>query len=43
MRQFRKENGEIPRKDETFDKQYLEGRYGADPYLKSILDWGNIR
>ena len=40
--EFRKENGEIPRKDETFDKQYLEGRYGADPYLKHMLNWGEV-
>lgn len=39
--EFRKENGAKPRNDETYDKQYIEGRYGADPYLKSILDWGN--
>lgn len=24
----------------AFNKQYLEGRYGADPYLKQMLDWG---
>lgn len=23
----------------SYDKQYLEGRYGADPYLRAILDW----
>ena len=40
--EFRKKNGEIPRKDETFDKQYLEGRYGADPYLKRMLNWEEI-
>ena len=28
---FLKENGEKVRKDETYFKQYLEGRYGADP------------
>lgn len=41
--EFRKENGAKPRSDETYDKQYIEGRYGADPYLKSILDWGNVQ
>lgn len=40
--EFKKENGEKVRKDETFDKQYIEGRYGADPYLRSILDWGRL-
>ena len=24
----------------SYGKQYLEGRYGADPYLKKILAWG---
>lgn len=38
--EFKKENGEKVRKDETYDKQYMEGRYGADPYLRTILDWG---
>ncbi len=36
---FKKENGQIPRNDEAFGKQYLEGRYGADPYIRKILDW----
>ena len=41
--EFRKENGTKVRPDETYDKQYIEGRYGADPYLKNILDWGELR
>ena len=36
---FRKEDGKKPRKDETYSKQYLEGRYGADPYLKRMVNW----
>lgn len=24
----------------AYDKQYLEGRYGADPYFKRIMEWG---
>ena len=32
-----KESNEI-----TFNKHYMEGRYGADPYLKRIIDWRNI-
>ena len=39
---FRKENGQPPRKDEVYGKQYLEGRYGADPYIRRILDWGAL-
>ena len=23
----------------AYDKQYLEGRYGADPYLRNIMEW----
>lgn len=30
------------RNDEKYDKRYLEGRYGADPYLKTIIDWGKV-
>lgn len=41
--EFRKSNGAKVRNDETYDKQYIEGRYGADPYLKNILDWGTIQ
>lgn len=40
---FRKENGQPPRKDEVYGKQYLEGRYGADPYIRRILDWGSVQ
>lgn len=36
---FKKENGLIPRNDEAYGKQYLEGRYGADPYIRKILNW----
>lgn len=36
---FRKENGKKTRNDEIYSKQYLEGRYGADPYLKKIVNW----
>lgn len=32
-------NGKSVRKDATYGKQYLEGRYGADPYLRRCLDW----
>ena len=36
---FKKEKGQPPRNDEVYGKQYLEGRYGADPYIRRILDW----
>ena len=40
--EFKDAKGESVRKDARFDKQYLEGRYGADPYLQRIIDWGNV-
>lgn len=40
--EFKNKNGESVRKDAKFDKQYLEGKYGADPYLKKIIDWSDI-
>lgn len=40
--EFKNDKGVSVRKDAKFDKQYLEGKYGADPYLKKIIDWGNI-
>ena len=40
--EFKNDKGESVRKDAKFDKQYLEGKYGADPYLKKIIDWGKI-
>ena len=40
--EFKNKKGESVRKDAKFDKQYLEGKYGADPYLKRIIDWGRV-
>jgi len=39
--EFKNEKGESVRKDAKFDKQYLEGKYGADPCIKNIIDWEN--
>ena len=36
--EFKTGNGEGVRKDAKYDKQYLEGKYGADPYLRKIID-----
>lgn len=36
---FRKEDGTMIRNDEVYGKRYLEGRYGADPYIRKILGW----
>ena len=40
--EFKNKKGESVRKDAKFDKQYLEGKYGADPYLRKIIDWGAV-
>ena len=40
--EFKKGNGEVVRKDAKYDKQYLEGKYGADPYLRRIIDWSVV-
>ena len=36
---FRKEGGSKPRNDENYSKQYIEGRYGADPYFRRLVNW----
>lgn len=36
--EFKTDKGEVVRKDAKYDKQYLEGKYGADPYLRKIID-----
>lgn len=38
--EFKNEKGESVRKDAKFDKQYLEGKYGADPYLRRNYRFG---
>lgn len=40
--EFKNDKGESVRKDAKYDKQYLEGKYGADPYLKKIIDWSDV-
>lgn len=39
LAEIKDEDGKSVRKDATFGKQYLEGRYGADPYLRRWLNW----
>lgn len=36
---FKEENGKPPRKDAIYGKRYLEGKYGADPYIRKGLNW----
>ncbi len=40
--EFKNPKGESVRMDAKYDKQYLEGKYGADPYLKKIIDWSEV-
>ncbi len=35
-------DGKRVRTQNAYDRQYLAGRYGADPYLSSMLDWGDL-
>jgi AAA15 family ATPase/GTPase len=37
--EIRDTNGDHIRTTAAYNKQYMEGRYGADPYLKRILNW----
>lgn len=37
--ELRKEDNERINNTAAYDKQYLEGRYGADPYLNNMLKW----
>ena len=37
--ELRDESGNHIGTHTAFDKQYLEGRYGADPYLRHMTDW----
>lgn len=41
--EFKDEDGTSIRKDAKFNKQYLEGKYGADPYLRRIINWDKIK
>jgi len=36
---IRREDNEHVNNTAAYDKQYLEGRYGADPYLRNMLSW----
>ena len=36
--EFKNGKGDSVRMDAKYDKQYFEGKYGADPYLKKIID-----
>ena len=37
--EIRREDGKRINHTASYDKQYLEGRYGADPYLSKMMKW----
>jgi len=37
--EIRREGGQRINNDAAFNIQYMAGRYGADPYLRTMLDW----
>ena len=37
--EIRNEKDEHVKSTAAFDKQYMEGRYGADPYLRKMMRW----
>ena len=39
--EIRREDNERVNNSAAYDKQYLEGRYGADPYLRNMLTGGD--
>lgn len=40
--EIRREDGKRINHTASYDKQYLEGRYGADPYLRKMLEWEEL-
>ena len=42
LAEFKTENGECPRANDSFMKSYLKGKYGADPYLQKIISWEDV-
>lgn len=41
LHEIRREDNERVNNTAAYDKQYLEGRYGADPYLQNMLTGGD--
>lgn len=37
--EIRNANGDLITTNTAYNKQYMEGRYGADPYLQKMLEW----
>jgi len=41
LSEIKDEKGSSIRSDASYGKQYLNGRFGADPYFKRMLEWGS--
>lgn len=41
LSEIRDENGKSVNKNSSYSKQYLEGRYGSDPYLKRMKEFSS--
>lgn len=37
--EFKDVRGKGIRRDASYNKQYMEGRYGADPFLRKLVEW----
>ena len=41
--EIRREGGQRINNDAAYNIQYMAGRYGADPYLRAMLNWEALR
>ena len=39
LAEFKDEKGNSVRNDASFSKQYMEGRFGADPFVQKLVHW----
>lgn len=39
LAEFKDEKGNSVRNDASFSKQYMEGRFGADPFVQKLIQW----
>lgn len=40
--EFKVDKEQKKNKNGAYDQEYLQGKYGADPYLQKIISWGEI-
>lgn len=39
LAEFKDKNGNSVRNDASFSKQYMEGKFGADPFVQKLVQW----